>query len=121
MRWLGYACGAALIVLGLGGLAVEGALLGWALWFGGVLAVHDGLLMPGVLLVGTVVSRWRLAAILCGSVTIATLPTVPAIGRRPDNPSILPLNYPLNLLLVLGATLVLALAVDRFSRSDRPA
>ncbi|MEV0619285.1 hypothetical protein AB0I81_38625 [Nonomuraea sp. NPDC050404] len=114
MRWAGYAAGAALIVLGLGGLAADGILIGWALWFGGVLAVHDGLLAPGVAAAGTVIGRWpssvRSALIVAATVALATLPTVLALGRRADNPSILPLTYGVNLLIVLAVIAAVAVA-----------
>ncbi|WP_171055376.1 MULTISPECIES: hypothetical protein [unclassified Nonomuraea] len=112
MKWVGYAAGGALIVLGLAGLALEGVLIGWALWFGGVLVVHDALLAPGVAAAGTVIGRrsrsLRTALILAGTLVLATLPTVLALGRRADNPSILPLSYGVNLLIVLAAIALLA-------------
>ncbi|WP_166427213.1 hypothetical protein [Nonomuraea mesophila] len=112
MRWVGYAAGGALIVLGLAGLALEGILIGWALWFGGVLVVHDALLAPGVAAAGTVIGcrsrSLRTALVLAGTLVLATLPTVLALGRRADNPSILPLSYGVNLLIVLAAIALLA-------------
>ncbi|WP_433427503.1 hypothetical protein [Nonomuraea sp. CA-141351] len=122
MRWVGYAAGAALIVLGLAGLAMEGVLIGWALWFGGVLVVHDALLAPGVAVAGTVIGRWprpvRTALILAGTLVVATLPTVLALGRRADNPSILPLAYGVNLLIVLAVIALLAV-VDHLLSASR--
>ncbi|MFG1948257.1 hypothetical protein [Nonomuraea sp. NPDC048826] len=113
MRWIGHVAGGALVVLGLGGLVAEGVLFGWALWFGGVLVVHDALLAPGVAVAGTVAGRWpwpvRTALILAGALVVATLPTVSALGRRADNPSILPLDYGLNLAVVLAVIALLAL------------
>ncbi|MFI7641689.1 hypothetical protein [Nonomuraea sp. NPDC049400] len=123
MRWVGYAAGGALIVLGLAGLTLEGVLIGWALWFGGVLVVHDALLAPGVAAAGTVISRWpqpvRTALILAVTLTLATLPTVLALGRRADNLSILPLAYGLNLVIVLAAIALLAVADHLLSTSGK--
>ncbi|MET7999706.1 hypothetical protein [Nonomuraea glycinis] len=123
MRWVGYAAGGALIVLGLAGLALDGVLIGWALWFGGILVVHDALLAPGVAVAGTVIGRWpqpvRTALILAGTLTVATLPTVLALGRRADNPSILPLAYGLNLVIVLAAIALLAVADQLLSASRK--
>ncbi|WP_162794684.1 hypothetical protein [Nonomuraea lactucae] len=123
MRWVGYALGGILIVLGLAGLALEGVLIGWALWFGGVLVVHDALLAPGAAVAGSMIGRWppavRTALILAGTLMLATLPTVLALGRRADNPSILPLAYGLNLVIVLAAIALLAVADHLLSASGK--
>ncbi|MFI7610897.1 hypothetical protein ACIBP6_06640 [Nonomuraea terrae] len=125
MRPVGYAIGATLIVIGLAGLVTEGILVGWALWFGGVLVVHDGLLAPGVAVAGTVISRRprpvRTTLILAGTVAAATLPTVLALGRRADNPSILPLPYGVHLVIVVAVIVLLAVAEHVWSarRTDR--
>ncbi|MEO3886987.1 hypothetical protein [Nonomuraea sp. B5E05] len=123
MKWVGYAAGGALIVLGLAGLALEGVLIGWALWFGGVLVVHDALLAPGVAAAGTVIGRWprslRTALILAATLVLATLPTVLALGRRADNPSILPLSYGVNLVIVLAAITLLAVGDHLLSASRK--
>ncbi|MEV4177973.1 hypothetical protein [Nonomuraea sp. NPDC049709] len=113
MRWLGHAVGGGLVVLGLAGLVMETDPVGWALWFGVLLVAHDAVLMPAILLIGLVAGRLgpapRAALIVAGAVTLATLPTVLALGRRADNPSILPLDYFRNLLLVLAAVGLTAL------------
>jgi hypothetical protein len=108
-----YAAGAALVLLGFAGLVKESDPIGWAVWFGGAAVAHDAILAPLVLLAGVALrrTRWavRAAAIVAGTVTLATLPTVLALGRRADNPSILPLDYGRNLLLVLAALVLAAL------------
>ncbi|MEV5327024.1 hypothetical protein WBK31_37890 [Nonomuraea sp. N2-4H] len=113
MRWIMYAAGAALVLLGFAGLIAESNPVGWAVWFGGAAVAHDAILVPLVLLAGLALRRtgWavRAAAIVAGTVTLATLPTVLALGRRGDNPSILPLAYGRNLLLVLAALALAAL------------
>ncbi|MGP3934388.1 hypothetical protein [Nonomuraea sp. KM88] len=48
------------------------------------------------------------ALIVLGTLVLATLPTVLALGRRADNPSILPLSYGVNLVIVLAAIALLA-------------
>ncbi|MEU8175194.1 hypothetical protein AB0C14_20130 [Microbispora hainanensis] len=117
---LGYAIGGGLIITGLAGLLVDARHsdpLGWALWFGGLVVAHDGVLVPLVLLVGVAVARLRtppwvragliVAAVLC----LVALPMVSGLGRRADNPSLLPLDYGRNLLVVLGlVALVTAIA-----------
>jgi hypothetical protein len=131
MRWLGYAFGGALVALGCAGLVLNLDPVGWALWAGGILVAHDAVLVPVVLLAGVVVRRAggpvRAGLIVAGLVTLATLPTVLALGRRADNPSILPLDYGRNLLIVLTLvgliTLVpriLAAVRGREKPGDRP-
>ncbi|MEV4074246.1 hypothetical protein [Nonomuraea fuscirosea] len=123
MRWVLYAAGTALVGLGFTGLFLDSAPIGWALWFGGVAVAHDGILAPVVLLIGLALRRTgraaRAAAIVAGTVTLATLPTVLALGRRADNPSILPLDYVRNLLLLLGLLALAALA-PRLWNAVRP-
>ncbi|MEU7827419.1 MULTISPECIES: hypothetical protein [unclassified Nonomuraea] len=115
MRWLGYAFGGALVALGFAGLLMDSDPPGWALWFGGVLIAHDAVLAPAVLLAGVLVARagaaLRAWLIVAGMVTLATLPTVLALGRRADNPSILPHDYALNLLIVLAGTGLVAAVI----------
>ncbi|MEV4469798.1 NAD(P)/FAD-dependent oxidoreductase [Nonomuraea sp. NPDC049504] len=123
MRWLLYAAGAALILLGFAGLVKQSNPVGWAWWFGGAAVAHDAILVPLVLLAGWALRRvrWavRAAAIVAGTVTLATLPTVLALGRRGDNPSILPLDYGRNLLLVLAALALAALLPRLWTRTGR--
>lgn len=117
MRWLGYAAGGALVVLGFVGLLMDARWtdpVGWATWFGGILVLHDAVLVPIVLVTGLVVRNLTLRAglIVAGLVTLAVLPTVLAIGRKADNPSILPLDYGRNLVLVLG-TIAVVMIIPR--------
>ncbi|MFE0156798.1 hypothetical protein ACFWY5_57405 [Nonomuraea sp. NPDC059007] len=121
MKFPAYAVGCVLVGIGLIGLLRDGIVVGWAVCFAAILFAHDALLAPATLLAGTVAGRWpapwRAAAIIAAALTLATLPTVLAIGRRPDNPSILPLDYPLNLALVLAAIVIIALARQYLARS----
>ncbi|GAA2399599.1 hypothetical protein GCM10010191_03330 [Actinomadura vinacea] len=117
-RILGYGVGGALMATGLWGLVRESDfdLVGWAVWFGGAALVHDAVLVPCVLLVGAATTRlprsyrWHVQGTLMvgGMVTLVALPFVLGQGRRADNPSILPLSYGRNLLIVLAAVFVLA-------------
>ncbi|WP_169949642.1 hypothetical protein [Microbispora sp. H11081] len=110
-RLLGYGIGGGLVVTGLAGLVVDARLtdpLGWALWFGGLVVAHDGVLVPFVLLTGVAVGRLREPApvraglIVAAVLSFLALPMVTGFGRRADNPSLLPLDYGRNLLVVLG-------------------
>ncbi len=131
MRWIGYALGGALVALGCAGLVLSLDPVGWALWVGGILVAHDAVLVPVVLLAGVAVRRAggpvRAGLTVAGLVTLATLPTVLALGRRADNPSILPLEYGRNLLIVLAlvglitlVSRILAAVRDREKPGDRP-
>nr|WP_225311432.1 hypothetical protein [Microbispora cellulosiformans] len=110
-RLLAYGLGGGLIVAGLAGLVVDAGLtdpLGWALWFGGLIVAHDGVLVPLVLLTGVAVGRMRepspvrAGLIVAAVLSLIALPMVTGFGRRADNPSLLPLDYGRNLLVVLG-------------------
>ncbi len=110
-RSLGYGLGGGLVVAGIVGLVADARLtdpLGWALWFGGLIVAHDGVLVPLVLLAGVAVGRLREPSPVRAGLTVAAvlslvaLPMVAGIGRRADNSSLLPLDYGRNLLVVLG-------------------
>jgi hypothetical protein len=112
-RRAGYGAGGALILMGLGGLIADAGLtdpLGWALWFGGLVVVHDMLLVPLVLLTGAATgmlrepfrSTLRIALTIAATLCLVALPMVSGIGRRADDPSLLPLPYGRNLVIVLG-------------------
>ncbi|GAA1287746.1 hypothetical protein Psi02_70380 [Planotetraspora silvatica] len=117
-RWAGYGAGGALIITGLAGLLVDAARthpFGWALWFGGLIVAHDALVVPVVLAVGAAFavlrepfrSPARAGLVVAAVVCLVALPMVLGIGRRADNPSLLPLDYGRNLIAVLT---VIALA-----------
>src|SRR5688500_18218417 len=102
-RVTAYAVGAGFIQLGRWVLRVQASIdpEGWALWFAGAAIVHDGSLVPGVLMIGALTARlpsrykrWVQGTLLvAGVVTLVALPMVLGYGRRADNPSILPLSY----------------------------
>ena len=113
-RWVLYALGAAAVLYGAQGLlgAAEKTRPPFAaLWFGGGVALHDGLLVPAVLLVGAAVVRWvppvarpvvQGALLVSGAVALVALPLVAGLGGAADNPSANPLPYPRNLAIVLA-------------------
>ncbi|MFA1543630.1 hypothetical protein [Actinomadura monticuli] len=113
-----YAAGLALIGLGLGGVAADVPVARWAAWFAGAAVLHDGVLVPAVLLAGLATGRLpgpyrriaRAALIIGGCVTAIALPLVLGYGRRADEPSRLPLPYGRNLALVLAAITAVAAA-----------
>lgn len=97
-------------------------------WLAGALVVHDGVLAPLAVVVGLLVARAVPAGVRApvqaglfasAAVTIAAASLVLGLGRKPDNPSLLPLPYGRNLLLLLALiwVTVAALAViGRFRR-----
>lgn len=91
-----------------------------ATWVIGGLVVHDALLAPVVtvvaLLLGRLLPRWlrgpiSAALVLSGLVLVFSYPLLRAFGRRAANPSILPLDYGRNVVVVLAIVWVAALAV----------
>ena len=94
-----------------------------------VLAAHDALWMPAVLLAGAALTRLvprrhrpavRAAAIGAASVTFVAVPLVLGFGRTADNPSALPLPYGRNLVFVLLAIAALTLPAIFRKKSERP-
>ena len=89
--------------------------VGIATWLVAGLVLHDAVLAPVVLGIGWLVSRvlpmWlrapvQVGALVAGVVGLASIPLVLGLGRRPDNPSADPLDYPRNLLIVVTAIVV---------------
>ncbi|MFB4303564.1 hypothetical protein [Actinomadura sp. NTSP31] len=119
MRILPYAAGLALIGFGLRGIVADVPVRGWATWFVGAAVLHDGVLVPAVLVAGLVTGRIpvahrrvvRAALIVAACVTAVALPLVLGYGRRPDVPSQLPLPYGRNLAIVVGAIAAVTVAV----------
>ncbi|MFY1583749.1 hypothetical protein ACN267_04530 [Micromonospora sp. WMMD734] len=103
------------------GLAPTGVLV----FLAGVLVGHDVVWMAGLLAVGALLARFvprrhrpvvRAGAVSAAALTVVALPLVLGFGRPSDDPSVLPLPYGRNLvvvlLLVAGATAVGCLAVE---------
>lgn len=96
-------------------------------WLTGALVLHDALLAPLVLAVGLLVAvlparrAVRAALLTGGTLTLVALPALLRPGR-PANPSVLPLPYGRNLLLLLALTAaagVAAALVARWARRRR--
>lgn len=93
-----------------------------------VLLGHDWLLMPlavgiGALLTRTVPSRARAetaaAAYISGVLLVIALPLVLGLGKRPDDPSALPLNYGRGLVVCLAVVWLAAGATLLYRRHRR--
>ena len=84
----------------------------FSLFFLGAIALHDFVLTPTVMAFGRLLSP-RLprparglmlgAAIVTGTVALASVPVLFRFGRLPSNPSLLPRDSALGLLVVLAA------------------
>jgi MFS family permease len=118
-RGLVLAGGLALLGFGVAGFLAEPYLDGqrWSVlfWGAGAIALHDGVWVPVLLLVGAVVAR-RVPArvrgpVVVGLITAAALTAVglPAVlreGQHNGNATLLPLAYLRNWLLLLAAVAV---------------
>jgi hypothetical protein len=124
--------GLAAVGYGLAGLFTDPGTrpLNHLLFLGGILVGHDLALLPLAILLGTLLTRWmpgwarapvQVGLLASAVVSFVALPFVIGAGRRPDDPSALPLNYTRGLTLVLALVwLVVALAAVRRRASSRP-
>jgi len=123
-----------LIVVGVLGLALGAYVLvdtvavrrlpGVALWIGAAIVLHDAMLSPlvfglGVLtrraghrLAGSIIVTAQAAIVLGSLMTLIVLPAIVAQDLGPKNPSILPLDYALNLALFWLALAVASVLVS---------
>ncbi|WSM87752.1 hypothetical protein OIF68_37795 [Actinacidiphila glaucinigra] len=107
-----------LVLAGVGGcLLVEVRdVTGVLIWLGGAVLLHDVLIAPLVLLIGSALVRGcvrgavRGALLVGGALTAVALPVLLRPGK-PANPSVLPLDYPRNWLVTLLAVAVVAALV----------
>ncbi|MFC4053613.1 hypothetical protein ACFOY4_28320 [Actinomadura syzygii] len=122
--------GAALIGWGVYGIVANVGVGGWAPWFAGAAVLHDGVLVPLVLVAGVLTGfvpaayrgAVRAALVIAGCVTVVALPMVLGEGRRADEPSRLPLPYDRNFAIVLAfvaAVAVTSVAVRGVARRRR--
>ncbi|GAA2999100.1 hypothetical protein GCM10020229_09290 [Kitasatospora albolonga] len=110
------AVGAALLAFGLYGLLTDPYItdpLDVLLWSAGAVVVHDGLWVPLVLLAGVPLTRHpavRAGLTVAAAVSAVAVPAVLRAGEDHGNPSVLPLPYLRNwLLLLAGIAAVTAL------------
>lgn len=108
-RGIAYVVGCALMLTGVAGLLADpgdNQPVGWALWFAGGVVAHDLVIAPLVFVAGRALrglpGTVRAGLLVSVLVVAGTLPVLLGLGRKPDNPSILPLPYGRNLLLVLA-------------------
>lgn len=132
---VGLAVGGAIFAFGLYGLlhnAAQTVPANVLKWMAGALILHDAIVAPAVLAAGFALTRLLPAAIraglqatfaVCAVVVVMSVPVLRAVGRRPDNPSLLPHDYGQNLAIVIavilaGGTLLTFWRAARARRSD---
>jgi hypothetical protein len=126
--WILAVVGGAVMAFGVCGLFRDAARAHpdqWVRWFVGAALVHDFLVAPLVFVVAALTRRLlseRSRGIVNGALiatavlSAMTYPFLRGFGDNPDNASILPNNYALNLSLVVGL-LWLVVAVTLIARS----
>ncbi|WP_411093367.1 hypothetical protein [Streptomyces sp. 049-1] len=91
-------------------------------WLAAAIALHDGLLVPLVLVVGLLIVRFaRLSGALRGGLLCAaclTLVALPMMLRQGEsaNPTVLPHDYVTNWVVTIAATVVVTAGVAWFGR-----
>lgn len=109
LRWTTGAAGAALLGYGVLGLLTDPQItdpLDVLVWSAGAVVIHDGLWMPLVLLAGAVTVRSpavRAALAVAAAISVIAVPAVLRADQDHGNPSVLPLPYLRNWLLLLAA------------------
>ncbi|MFD5321350.1 hypothetical protein [Streptomyces sp. NPDC127098] len=126
-RWLLGAVGALSMAAGARMLLGQPAPTGVVRWLAGAVVLHDVVLAPLVLAVGLLVRRLRGHGVrgvvrgglmVAGCVTLAALPPLLRPGQ-PANPTVLPLDYGRNVLLLVTVTGVVTLVLAALARSRR--
>ncbi|MEV7431359.1 hypothetical protein AB0N29_17230 [Nocardioides sp. NPDC092400] len=99
-------------------------------WLLGGAVLHDALLVPLVLVLGLVASRWlprparapaAVGLVVLGSVTLLAVPVLGRFGAREDNPTLLDRDYTAGWLVLaaLVAVGVVAGTIGRIPRDRR--
>ncbi|MDN4174168.1 hypothetical protein QWY28_14490 [Nocardioides sp. SOB77] len=105
----------------------EADLLDAAAWLVGGAVLHDAVLVPAVLLLGLVASRWlpwparapaAVGLVVLGSVTLLAVPVLGRFGAREDNPTLLDRDYTAGWLVLAGLVAV-AVVVGTIVRTRR--
>jgi len=133
-RWTLVALGGSVMVYGVVGAISDPDVrpLGHLLFLAGVLLAHDVVLLPAAIGVGVLIGRClptgarvpaRAAAFITATLLVVAVPLALGLGRRPDTPSALPLDYGRGLaitaLVVWATALAATLAATRRHGSHR--
>jgi hypothetical protein len=124
--WTGVLIGGGIMVFGVVGLFLDAERTHpdqWVRWFVGAALAHDLLLAPVVFATGRLVRRWgttvRNGVVASGMLVLIAYPLVRGFGRNPANPSILPSNYAVDLLVLLAFVWLVVGVVMLLERSRR--
>jgi hypothetical protein len=134
-RFILAAAGIALSLFGIHRLLTEippSSLVALGVWLLAALLIHDGLLSPAVVGLGSLLRRcvpdrgrrYLQAALLMGALaTVVALPMISLRGSQPPVKALLLRNYGLNLTLILGliAAITLSLYAMRVARDSKSA
>ena len=97
-------------------------------WLAAGVVLHDIVLATIVACVGWIIGKMvpigyrayvQGGCIVAGAVAIMSIPVVIGAGRKADNPSLLPLDYPRNLLIVLVVIAVVTLVLAAVGQGQR--
>jgi hypothetical protein len=107
-----------------------GNLVATVKWLIGGVVLHDGLLAPATIVVGTVVlrllnpGRWAapvvIAGIVLGTVTLAAIPVLGRFGARSDNATLLDRDYLAGWLVFVAVVVGVSLGVTLVRGRQRP-
>ena len=112
--WTAVIVGWGIILFGVGGALVDARFThprSMAIWIVGVLIAHDFVLAPLVFAVGKGLRRVASGAdrrllqaclFLFGIFVLVSIPVLGRFGQRPDNPTLLPRDYAVGLIVSLG-------------------
>ena len=116
--WAAVAAGWAVIGYGIFGVFADAGLThprSLALWLAGCLVAHDLVLAPLVFAFGRRLRRAASGALLgllqvclfvSGVLVLVSIPVLGRFGERPDNPTLMPRNYALGIIVALGVVWV---------------
>ncbi|BFV60117.1 hypothetical protein KCMC57_up52210 [Kitasatospora sp. CMC57] len=125
LRWITGSAGVALLGYGVFGLLNDPQIadpLDVLLWSAGAVVIHDGVWVPLVLLVGVLVLRspvLRAGLAVAAAISVIAVPAVLRSGADHGNPSVLPLPYLRNWLLLLAAVAVVTTAAAGWNAARR--
>lgn len=127
--WTAVLVGWGVIVFGIGGALVDARFThprSMAIWIVGCLIAHDFVLAPLVFAVGKALRRvasgagrrmLQVSLYLYGVFVLVSIPVLGRFGQRPDNPTLLPRDYGVGLIVALAvvwaATTAVFIAVGR--------
>ena len=113
--WSAVVVGWGIIAFGVGGALVDSRLThprSMAIWLVGCLLVHDFVVAPLVFGVGRALRRvvagpdrklLQSFLLLSGVIFLVSVPVLGRFGQRPDNPTLLPRDYAVGLIVALVA------------------